>query len=255
SLDADVVALQEVAVLTADGILHDNAGMLAARTGMQHRYAATRHFAIHDADGRQLGAGLFGNALLSRIPIRTARTLALPMATDDASVEPPGADHPLAGVRYADAPASTREPRCLLIAEVELPAGAPATIGSVHLSHIGSGERALQAAACVRALSQVEGPVVLAGDLNAAIDSAELAPLRDGWTDAFGVAEIPAGDERRATTEDGAAIDHIFVRGAVVLDCRRVDEAGWLSDHLPLLAELEIRTTTLDARQIGYEDS
>ncbi|MGH2357238.1 MAG: endonuclease/exonuclease/phosphatase family protein, partial [Candidatus Limnocylindria bacterium] len=99
SLDADVVALQEVAVLTVDGLLHDNAGTLAARTGMQHRYAATRHFAIHDASGRLVGSGLFGNALLSRIPIRTARTLALPMATDDASVEPPGADHPLAGVR------------------------------------------------------------------------------------------------------------------------------------------------------------
>lgn len=241
SLNADVVAFQEVAVLTFEGELHDNAAMLAARTGMHHRYAATRHFAIHNAAGGQIGAGLFGNALLSRVPIPSSRTIALPMAAIDAFVEPPGANHPLAGVRYTDAPEGTREPRCLLMAEVALGDGTPAMVGSVHLSHIGSGERALQAQICVQAFHDAAVPAVIAGDFNAPVESAELEVLLGaGWTDAFAAAGVAVGDERRTTTEDGAAIDHILVRGAELLDCRRIDEAGWLSDHLPVLAELEI---------------
>ena len=235
-LEADLVALQECAVLTVDGARHDTAGQLASRLGLDHRFAATRHFAIAEDDGRVSGAGLFGNALVSRAPIASSRTFALPMAPADAFVEPPAADHPLAGVRYTDAPEGVREARCLLVAEV----GA-VTIGVTHLSHIGSAERALQAAAVDSALAAA--PVILAGDLNAAIESAELTRLRSGWTDAFAAAGVGPDDPRRVTTEDGVRIDHVLVRGLEITACRRVEEAGWLSDHLPVLAELRLPPT------------
>src|SRR5918996_3389944 len=106
TLDADVIALQECAVLTVDGEMHDTAGELAAHLGVAHRFAATRHFAITEDDGRASGSGLFGNALLARVPIAHSRTVALPEADLAAFVEPPGVDLPLAGVRYTDAPAS-----------------------------------------------------------------------------------------------------------------------------------------------------
>jgi len=228
-LQADVVALQEVALLTRDGDVLDQAGELGAQLGMEARYGAVRTFLATDADGAVVGAGAFGNALLSRQPTMDARTVALPASSMDAFVEPPGADHPAAGITYADAPAHVREPRCLLLATID-----GWRVGTTHLSHVGSGERRLQAEACASAFDDAASSI-LVGDLNAAIDAPELEPL-SGWTDAF--AE-PRGDDLRISTDDGWRIDQVLVRGASVRGPARVlREAGDLSDHLPVVAEV-----------------
>ncbi len=226
-LDADLVALQEVAVVSRDGVLVDNPGDLARQLGMELRYAATRTFAVSDGDAPS-GAGTFGNAILSRHPIGASRTVGLPQAPPEARVEPTGVDHPAAGIRYADAPATIRELRCLLLADV-----GGWRVGTTHLSNVGSGERALQSAACSAAFGDAS-PALLVGDLNAAIEAPELAALA-GWTDGF--AERP-GDPARVSTDDGWRIDHVLARGASVSSCHVVREAGDLSDHFPLVAEV-----------------
>lgn len=198
---------------------------------MEVRYGAARTFEITGEDGVVTGAGCFGNALLSRLAIGSSRALVLPMAESDAYVEPPDADHPAAGVRYADAPASIRESRTLVLADV-----AGMTVGSAHLSHIGSGERALQVDACLAAFGE-SSPALLLGDLNAAIESPELGELA-GWVDGFAAADVPPGDTRRTSTDDGCRIDHILARGATVRGCRVAREAGELSDHYPVVAEI-----------------
>ena len=233
TVDADVIGLEECAVLNVDGALHDTATEIAAQLAMPHRFAATRHISIAEDDGRVSGSGLFGNALLTHRPIARSWTTALPTAPDDAPVEPAGSGLPYAGVPYTDAPTEIREPRCLLSADLGRLA-----VGVTHLSYAGSGERALQAAAVDRALRG--GPSVLLGDLNAPIESDELAVFRGDWTDAFAVAGLAPGDAGRVTTETGARIDHLLVRGLEVLTCRRVEEAGWLSDHLPVMAEIRV---------------
>ena len=142
---------------------------------------------------------------------------------------PNDTDHPAAGIRYADAPAGIREPRCLLLASID-----GWRIGTTHLSHVGSGERLLQADAAIGAFGDAS-PAVLLGDLNAAIDAPELAPL-SSWTDAF--AE-PPGDDARISTDDGLRIDHVLARGAsVAVPARVLREAGELSDHDPVVAEI-----------------
>ncbi len=228
-LDADIVALQEVALLSRDGDLVDNAGDLGRQLGMAVRYAAVRSFDVVE-DGELRGVGCFGNALLSSRRVHGARSVALPRAAADALVEPPGADHPAAGVRYADAPAGIREPRCLLVADL-----AGLTVGTAHFSHVGSGERLLQSRATVVAFGN-RSPAVLLGDLNAPIEAPELAPFAD-WTDGFGV---PAGDPARNSTDDGHRIDHVLARGASVSSCRVAREAGGLSDHYPIVAEVVV---------------
>ncbi len=228
-LDADIVALQEVALVSRNGDLVDNAGDLARQLGMEVRYGAVRTFPVTDGDA-VTGTGSFGNALLSRLPLTRSRTVALPMAPADAFVEPPGADHPVAGIRYTDAPDHVREPRCLLVADV-----AGLTMGTAHLSHIGSAERLLQAEAMVAAFGAAPA-AVLVGDLNASIDAPDLAPFA-AWADGF---SEPPGDRARITTDDGARIDHVLARGTSVHGCRAVREAGDLSDHYPVLAELEL---------------
>jgi endonuclease/exonuclease/phosphatase family metal-dependent hydrolase len=228
-VEPDLVALQETTVLSRDGELVDNVGDLARQLGMHVRYGAVRTFEVRESDAL-IGAGTFGNALLSRQPLSDVRCVALPAAAEDAFVEPPGADHPTAGMRYDEAPDTIREPRCLLIGEL-----AGLRVGTAHFSHIGSGERLLQAEATSSAFGQ-GSPAVLLGDLNATVDSAELQAFST-WTDAF--AE-PAGDPARVTTEDGYRIDHVLVRGASASPARVLREAGDLSDHYPVMADIGI---------------
>jgi endonuclease/exonuclease/phosphatase family metal-dependent hydrolase len=228
-LEADVVALQEVTLASRDGDLVDNAGDLARQLGMQPRYAAVRTFEIREEDAK-LGAGTFGNAILSIAPILGSRTVALPAAPDDALVEPPESDHPAAGIAYRNAPPTIREPRCLLLAD--LPG---LRVGTAHFSNIGSGERLLQARATEHALP-VDLPAVLLGDLNASIEAPDLAPLA-AWRDGFAA---PPGAEERISTDDGLRIDHVLARGASVRDARVLRESADLSDHFPVVAEVDL---------------
>ena len=226
-IDADLVALQEIALLSRDGDLVDNAGDLARQLGTHVRFGAVRGVEI-DEDGTRRGVGCFGNAILSRLPLDQARTVALPQAPVDALIEPAGADHPAAGLRYADASPDIREPRCLLLVR----AGG-VTLGTAHFSHVGSGERLLQAEATATAFGDAS-PAILVGDLNAPIEAPELAPL-GAWTDGF---DAPPGDPGRISTDDGVRIDHILARGASVSSCRVLRESGDLSDHYPVVAEV-----------------
>lgn len=230
SLEADIIALQEVALISRDGDLIDNAGDLARQLGSDVRYGAVRSFAVTDDRHTVVGVGCFGNALLTTQPMRASRTVALPAAALDAFVEPPGADHPAAGVTYADAPDTIREPRCLLLADV-----GGLRVGTAHFSHVGGGERLLQADATAAAYGSAPAGLLL-GDLNAAIGAPELAPL-EGWTDGF--AE-PPGDDARTSTDDGMAIDQVLARGASVSSARVVRESGDLSDHYPVVAEVSV---------------
>lgn len=226
-LDADIVALQEVALVSRNGDLVDNAGDL----GMKVRYGAARTFSVTDSSGAVRGAGCFGNAILSRLPIRSSCAIQLPMAPAGDCVEPPGTDHGAAGIRYADAPSSVREPRTLLLAHVDR-----ITVASTHFSHNGAAERALQSSATLAAMGD-RGPALLLADLNAPIEAPELSGF-GGWLDGLSEAGVPPGDPRRISTDDGYRIDHVLARDAALEDSRVLREAGDLSDHYPLVAQV-----------------
>jgi len=228
-LGADAMCLQEVALISRGGDLVDNAGDLARQLGMDVRYGAVRSFEVVDR-GTTVGAGLFGNAVLSRHPLTDARVVGLPAAPVEAHVEPPGSHHPAAGVRYADAPPTIREPRCLVLASI-----LGVRIGTAHFSHVGSGERRLQAEATVAAFANSPA-ALLVGDLNAPIESVELTPLAS-WTDAF---VAPPGDASRVSTDDGSSIDHLLARGMSISPARVLRDAGDLSDHYPVTADAAV---------------
>lgn len=236
-LGPDLVALQEVALMTVDGVVLDQAAELARLAGLEPRYGATAHFPIVDAEsGETIGAAFWGNAILSRWPIGASRAVALPIAGDDDLVEPAGSGLRLAGIRYADAPVGSREVRCLLACEVGVDA-VPVNVVSTHLTHVGSGQRRLQAERVAETIAALAGPVVLAGDLNAPIESDELSSVTAMLSDAFVPAGIPPGDSRRRSC-GSYAIDHVLVRNLSVGSCRVVPEAGDASDHWPVAATL-----------------
>jgi endonuclease/exonuclease/phosphatase family metal-dependent hydrolase len=242
ALDADVVALQEVAVFNVDGELGDQPAELARLTGRHARYAAAGHFPIVLEDGRVAGTSLWGNAILSRLPIRASWAAGLPRAGDDDLVEPASAlhpldstPHPLAGVRYADAPTGAREPRVVLRVTVEASDGQPVDVLATHFTHVGSGQRHLQAAFVADLAASLDGAVVLAGDLNAPPEAPELEPLTESLSDAFAATGVAAGDAARRSCGPWA-IDHLLARGLASTSCRVAGEAGDASDHWPVVA-------------------
>ena len=245
SLDADVVSLQEVSVFDVDGVLVDEPALLADATGMAVRYAAAGHFpVIEPEDGRVSGTALWGNAVLTRVPIADSWAAGLPLGADDDLVEPAdalnprsGEPHPLAGVRYADAPTGSREPRVLLRVAVEPPGGAPLHVLATHFTHVGGEQRRSQAAFVADVVAALDGHVVVAGDLNATIEAPALEPLVGPLDDAFTAVGMPRGDPGRLSCGPWA-IDHVLTRGLSVASCRVAREAGDASDHWPLVAAL-----------------
>jgi endonuclease/exonuclease/phosphatase family metal-dependent hydrolase len=243
-LDPDVATLQEVSVLTPDGRLVDQPAELARMTDRAVRYAAVHAFPLVEPEtGRAIGMASWGNAILSREPLADGFAVGLPRAGDDDPVEIAGAldprtggPHPLIGVRYGAAEPGHREPRCVVGGRFR-----DVTVATTHLTYIGRAQRAAQAAAAARELTERgdDGPVVLTGDFNAAIDAPELASLAgDGFVDAFAAVGVAPDDDRRRSCGP-LPIDHVRVRGLRVLSCRVATEAGDASDHWPVVVDLQ----------------
>ena len=238
-LDLDLVALQEVALLTPNGDLHDQPTDLARLTGMHVRYAAVQAFAlVEPEDGRAIGAATWGNAILSRHPLEAGFAIGLPVGEDDALVEPAGSPLPLAGISFADAPYGTREPRVVVGGRL---AGAGRGVGIVnaHLTYAGTDQRRAQVEAMAAAAESTGAPVIVAGDFNAPIEATEMRALAGRFDDAFAAVGVPVGDPRRASCgSDG--IDHILTRGLQATSCGVYRAAEDASDHLPVVATFEV---------------
>ena len=243
-LDPDVATLQEVPVLTPHGDLLDEPLELGRLTGRSVRYAAVHAFALVEPEtGRSIGMASWGNAILSREPLTDGFAVGLSRAADDDVVEMAGATdpttgaaHSLIGVRYADTDPGHREPRCVVGGSYR-----GVAIATAHLTYIGRAQRRAQAegvSAAVGAAAAADRPAVITGDFNAALDAPELAPLGDGFEDAFSAVGLAPGDPARQSCGP-LPIDHVRVRGLRVIACRVATEAGDASDHWPIVADLE----------------
>ena len=255
ALDPDIATLQEVTIMTPDGDVHDQPADLGVMTGLEVRYAATHAFPLVEpvnggsspahrgpswssATPLARGSAMWGNAVLSRQPLRGGFAIGLPRAADDDLVEPTGDAHPLAGVRYGNAEPGHREPRCVVGGTIDL-GDTTVSVATTHLTYIGRDQRRRQAQGVRDVIDPRPGPVVLTGDMNAPLGAAELAPIRSGLADAFAAVGIAPDDPARATC-GATTIDQILVRGFVVEACRVVVEAGDASDHWPVVADLRL---------------
>lgn len=238
-LDADVVALQEVALLTPNGELLDQPLELARLTGRHVRYAAVHAFPMIEPEaGRAIGVATWGNALLTRVPIDEGFAVGLPLGADDDPVEPHDSGLPLAGVPFSEAPYGTREPRCAVAGRVAGPWGDLAVVNT-HLTYLGTEQRRTQADELARIAESLGAPVVVMGDFNATVDEPGLRSVAREFDDAFSAVAIGPGDPRRASF-GARGIDHLFSRGLRAIHCRVVGEAGDASDHLPVVATFEV---------------
>lgn len=160
-LDVDLVALQEVERHTARSACIDQASALAREAGFPH----LEFFPAVPRDG-----GHYGLALLSRFPLRAARTERLPTPPD-------------------------LEPRILGSAVLEHPLGA-LSVNVTHLSHriTASRVRAAQAQHIASRLASLKLPRLLLGDFNDIARSPMHRELADYFLDVFAaVGEGPGG--------------------------------------------------------------
>lgn len=217
SAEPDLVSLQEVDRGVARSNRVDQPAELAKLTKM--------HVAF-EANIRYQG-GDYGNAVLSRFPIRRHTNHALP--------------------RFDDG-----EQRGVLEVELDLPDGERLLFLSTHLDHrAGDRERLASAGAINELIVRREGrPALLAGDLNDLPDSAVLREFGREW--------VRANEEILPTipvSEPARQIDYILYRPAEawdVVEARVLDEAV-ASDHRAILAVLERRAAVADAAGIGAD--
>lgn len=220
-IDADVVVLNEVDVYwRRSGNVHQ-AVHLAAATEYPHWYFAPAFTTWASGTWRR---SQYGNLLLSRFPIVSARTVPLP--------------NPLG-----------REPRAALVAQLAVGERRLVVIGT-HLG-LNKTERLAQTAtlgdmaeayarpACPFACAAP--PVVVLGDFNAQPQSAEIQLLTTARTGLVDVHLLAAADDGDTFPypEPLARIDYIFISRQLaddVVSYGPVAAAG--SDHLPVVLEL-----------------
>jgi endonuclease/exonuclease/phosphatase family metal-dependent hydrolase len=201
----DFVALQEVDLKTERTKGVDQPAELARLTGMQVVFGGNLRFE----------GGDYGNAVLSRLPIKGHKNHSLPSLNDG-------------------------EQRGVLAVELELPAGGELLLLATHLDHRRDEAERLASAKAINELiaKTPDRLALLAGDLNATPDSPVLKRIRDSWTDTATrpLPTIPVGKPERQ-------IDYVLVRPAArwkIIETTVLDEAV-ASDHRPLITVLELK--------------
>lgn len=195
ALDADVLALQEVDRGLQRSHRADMAAEVAAAAGMAHVFGRAL----------QRGSGEYGNALLVRGTISDIEVL----------------------------PLRDAEPRCGILADVELPSGVHLSVGATHLGLRGAGEAQLPV--LLAALRSRPGPRVLLGDLNLEPGAVEQLAGAAGFVRVTAGPTFPASRPRRE-------IDHVLLDG--LEDTAAVVAPLPVSDHRALVVEVIAPTST-----------
>lgn len=221
ALSADIVALQEVDRDQPRSGSTDQIAWLADRLGWSGVFGAAL-FGSPDTSwtavtGPDSGGAAYGVGLLSRLPVRSVRTLRLPGGGDGAR----------RATTSPSRPGWDREPRVAVSAELVL-GGRSVWCTTTHLSYLPW--RGLRQLRVVAGAAEHDGaPAILLGDLN--LPPNVVRPVTRRWSHAGGDLTYPASDPRMQ-------VDHILVRGLDVRSARVGDAAG--SDHRPVVADVTL---------------
>ena len=128
------------------------------------------------------------------------------------------------------------EARALLMAEIELPGGDTIIVASTHLDYTSSESRAEQLKVITKILEGKRFPVILGGDFNTKPDSDEIKKYFETWQSLSDntVLTSPSKHPRNK-------IDYLFgyPRKSWKLLSSKVENIS-LSDHLPIVSEIEL---------------
>lgn len=214
--DPDIVALQEVDRFRARTRYEDQAAYIASALGMEFAFGPAFY-----GEETEVGRGMYGNALLSKFPIESALTHALPGRF----------------MLLPDEPAWVIEPRVAL--ETRLRIGETAVyVYALHLSTTGD-QQQVQVQRLLSVLDQVKGPQIVMGDFNAEPHTPHMQQLLEKL-------HSPLEDvQPRATFPNGPeatrAIDYILLSPDFrVTKAYVIAESTGASDHNPIVAHVEL---------------
>ena len=206
SLDVDLCGLNEVRNQWGEEGFCNQAEVIARELGWHYYFAK----AIN------IPGGEYGNALVSRYPIRAVRLV--PIETTPEERDP--------ALRY--------ENRILLIADVEV----EDKLLTVMVTHFGlrPQEKVKAVAVTTAAFGESASPTVFMGDLNIKPDSNEYAALSAVMLDTL---PDPTGEHPTfAHQKPMAKIDYIFTNSLCKTLDAKVPAVG-ISDHRPIVATIE----------------
>lgn len=189
-----VAGLQEVEVAAVRSRFVNQPANLARRLGMKGAFGPSFRLPV---------AGEFGNAVLSRFPIRKTAVHAMP---------------------------SGREPRSVMEAHLETEQG----LVAVFVTHWGldPAERPGQARECVRLIEAFQGAALLLGDLNEGPEGSAVAVLRNA-----GLVSLGPGEHTYPADDPTESIDYIWgTPGWKARDAYAMPVLA--SDHRPVFAEV-----------------
>lgn len=199
----DLVALQELdVVVKRSGKIHQ-AQRLAELTGMAVRFGPTQHYQ----------GGLYGNAVLSRLPIEDVQIQPLPYTESS--------------------PERTTYPRAAIAVTVRVADNRSLRFVSTHFQHNVLEDRVNEAKAINRLFGADSMPTILAGDMNATPTSEPIRILESVWSNAIDQPILPTAPAKNPKTR----IDYVFFRGeSLKLLQSSVIAEPMASDHCPVLA-------------------
>lgn len=208
----DLVALQEIDVGVERSGREHQIRRLGELTGMASRYGPTQHYQ----------GGLYGNGVLSRLPILDVVIHPLPYTEATEKL-----------VTY---------PRGCIAVTVRGPDGKPLRFISTHFQHNVPEDRLAEAKAINRLFAEGEDQTstILCGDMNATPDSEPMKELHKKWTNAINDPAAPSAPSRNPRSR----IDYILYRPEKafrILKTEVIDET-MASDHRPVFAVFELHS-------------
>lgn len=198
----DIVGLNEVRDRGVSAAYREQALLLADALDYDHVYFAK---AIDDQ-----GNGPYGNAILSRLPIRSAKTIPIPLPLSEAGCEP----------------------RCILHAEFDAPERF-----DVLITHFGltPPEQRNAVAAVLELAERRKAPMLMMGDLNLPPEHPILQPLSEVFQDTGSL--LPEQTRSFPSERPTIKIDYIFASPEFRAVSAEIPQLV-ASDHCPCLADL-----------------
>lgn len=247
---ADLIGLQEIERGSPRSHFRDQPARLARLLGMEVAFGPNL----------RLGTWDFGNALLSRLPIRRWRNVPLPVPSDHSPLfsarnreETPWVA-PRAGASAPSIPRSPRfsatallrrwtpglfDRRGVLVAEIGEGGDGPEPDLTVLVTHLPlRREVRLAQAGEILALLPDAAPALVIGDFNERPDGAAMRRFRAG-----GLENLSGVEPTFPSTRPLGKIDYVLGAGHVKGVGARV-VASTASDHLPVVVDVEVNSTT-----------
>jgi len=201
--NCDIIGLNEVRGAGEHPDYTDQAKLLGKLTNREYFFG--KAIAIP-------GKGLYGNAFLTQIPVKSAEIIPIP----DSVIEEEG--------RY--------ESRSVIKAVVD--AGKDITL---FISHFGlmPSEQKNAVKTLITEAKKVNTPVIFMGDLNMTPDNEISKPLYEEFNEAFG----ESNQNSFPSHDPSIKIDYIFLSKDIKIQSAQVAEKV-VSDHCALIAEIEL---------------